>query len=418
MKFSRRDILKYMAAGCAATITPTFAFSGFDTNGLIKSGDYFYSNESDLPDLEVYFSSMKNKISVVNFGKGTYKTFPDERIINSGHSFEHLPDGRILQVTQWNPRIFIISPEKEYMETIVSPIPDYGFSGHCLPLASKGVVMFPLQNISGIFKRNNTEYIKSKLAICDIKNLKTLEITELTSPYPHDIKPLPDGKNAVVSFYGKDLKKGKNGIFLNNVIDTRMSLIDLNTGKSEKHYIPNSKLTEQQQMSHVVINDSGVAYVGMLQKMNVEKRSFELMDKTFGKHDWPNTPDEENQMAYPNPLLQINLTNGEIKEFFGNPMHHMRHQSIDMNRKNNKVFCTYKYSNYIATVKDDSIFETTWMKPFGIDNVSGVSDITGTDYIALSGIKNNVQLFNSNTMKKIAEFRVETGSLHLSSKKS
>lgn len=124
--------------------------------------------------------------------------------------------------------------------------------------------------------------------------------------------------------------------------------------------------------------------------------------------------EHESGIAMPLPLLIIDPLTGEQKVIDMPSNKQRRSQSVRTNQHNGYVFATYVYSNSLIVFppgKEPFSFNCgTW----DVEFVRGIDQIKGTPYMVISGSKNRIVVFNSETMKPIQSHNLIYGrALHL-----
>ncbi len=272
---------------------------------------------------------------------------------------------------------------------------------------------------------NRDKNSKGEFAVLDADNYKLIEIIESDGYSPHDIQLFDKNTLAVCNYNVKSggwSKEVKND-------ESSLSLYDRKTLKL-KETIPAYK---NAMISHsTVTNDGDLFAIGFREfdDPDIAIRDADYIEDKFASFfaenhselssQWPDIAQnltiariEKSVKAFGIPLLPMTLSHGALSglETVQLPhFHHRRAQSICHVDATNTVCMSFPNSNSILLYNATTgVSRSVSGYDLNLEEVRGISQVEGTSYLAVAGIRRGITIIDTASEKQIQHYDVQLG---------
>jgi hypothetical protein len=374
-------------------------------------------NATLLPGAQGLSREESSVITALDMATGHTKTsiLPVKR----GHIALALPTGNIFVVGHHSPTNAFLDGDLNILKVITAP-QGYVYSGHGMTDAERNRVIVPLRHEKPLTVKDT--------GLFEVYKLDTLELEKTVSTHglhPHEPRLIPGRREIAVTHYGEIYVDSLP--LLMNVIEPKLTIFDADTLDVKRHYVQpyNAMLT------HMDVDDKGQAYCLQTQALRIDDRNRpweaavmeadQQMQALLGfQRDFP-LPyriADRKRIDVPLPIVQIDTQTGASQLHFVGHAHHMRGHSIAKNSQTGMAFAAYYHSDTVIVHKQGQE-QAFGLKAgdLGITDVSGICELPGTPYMALSGHFRGLTVFDSRTFEIVRRYNIDAHeAIHLAVK--
>ncbi len=318
------------------------------------------------------------------------------------HGALRLKNGNLL-ITAHHRKTSALLDESHQPINVFDAPENYVFGGHATVFPEKNIVVIPVRHAHPTSKKDT-----GRLLVHDADNFKLLEEYDSGGIHPHEIRLLPERDEFVITHYGDITSDDPEG-FMFNVLEPKLSVLDSNSFATKREYIQPMDAI----YTHMDVGQSSNIYAISNQYIRYRDKTGDelkaLLKKYNFKHEEALTYIEEvkNKMAVPLGIIRMDPVTGDREVFLSSKKDFLRSQSITAHTKSGRIFATYSNSNNLIVI-DEKTKKITIKNAYdyGFHVLRGVTNIPGTDYIAISDRDHGIAIVNAITLEKVKEFPV------------
>jgi hypothetical protein len=357
-----------------------------------------------------------NVITSLDLANGLARQTPI--LMRGGHAAMSMGDGRILCLAQHEKKSLVLDPAHGTILELTSP-EKYLFSGHGLVL--------PRRNILAVTLRHELQLTPTDFGLIHVYDLRTLELLDRISTeglQPHEIHPVPNTDELVLTHYGDIFSERKP--FEHNVVDAKLTILDATTFRPKRHY---SQQDFDAMVTHMRVDDDGWAYFVLTQYIRWPRlrdvpvgsdpfaAASRLLDNTMNqKRDFPLSPHalEDRMLAVPLPFVRVNSQTGERQIIHAGDCNHLRSQSVAYSREAGKAVALYYHSDCLVVHEAKGTTGVITAAELQLNDIRGVTEIPGTSMIAVMGTARGTSVMDLNDRVLVATYpTMNYGDTHL-----
>ena len=364
----------------------------FGKNGV--ANEYGIDNCSVLNELDMTTGAVKQTVIPVSKPHGALRLGNGNLVITAHHT-------KTSAVVDRNHRLVKLLEAPE----------GYLYGGHSALIPEKNIVIICLRH-----DKAKTIADTGLLMVYDAKDFTFLGQYNSHGILPHEIRLLSDRDEFVLTHYGDIIGADPDGLEF-NILEPKLSVLNSGDFSKKREYIqPIDGI-----YTHMDIGRSHNVYAISNQYVNYANKSPVEVQSTLEKHNisynyiQPRMGKDRARIPVPSGVIRVNAVTGDREEFLSSENPFLRSQSVAAHPGTGRIFATYLYSNQLVVIDEPTkkvIVKSG--RDYGFEMVRGVTNIPGSDYVAISDKDRGVAIIDAATLEKVKEFDIEhLTSVHL-----
>jgi hypothetical protein len=321
-----------------------------------------------------------------------------------GHMTSSLANGSILCVAHHKSKSMIVNKEHEVVAELTTG-PDHLFGGHGWVDEARHRIVLPQRRRLAL----GTSDVGS-LLIFDAKTFRLLDEVASGGIHPHELHPIPGTDELAVTHYG-DIH-ARHAIFEHNVVDAKLSILDVRTLKPKRHY-PLDKFNAM--VTHMRVDPTGWAHLVLTQYINLAggkayRVAMAELEKAIGRSisfDIPQAALVEQLLPLPLPMLAIHTRTGERRIIDTGDQHHLRSQSVAYNTEAEAAVAVYSHSDNLVIQRRGQPAKVIPAQRLGLRDLRGVVDLPGTTRVAVMASYRNLAVYDILTDELVTRYKTQ-----------
>jgi hypothetical protein len=354
-----------------------------------------------------YHTTNENEIAILtslDLEKGTIRQTPLE-LRGEAHSAMGATGGRILCLPQYGTKSIMVDADHKVIAEFHAP-EGYHYSGHGLVLREQNVF---IMTAGKVVARSIDD--RGIMDVYDLTTLKRIDGISSGGVHPHEVCKIPGRNELAVTHYGNiTVPKPPLG---NNVVDAKLTILDATSFMPKRHY---PQLDFNAAVTHMRVDKDGGAYFVMAQAIVLPKdtstamaKALEDMQALFGTPynlAIPYQSLETKHLAVPLPFVRIDTQTGKRQIISAGEENHLYSQSVAYNEKAHTAVGLFYHSDTLVLHTPGKKPEVITADQLHLNEIRGVTDISGTNCIAACGTHKGISVMDLATRKVIAHYPV------------
>lgn len=417
MDFSRRDILKFLLSGAA--IAAGWSITGSSpAQAAPGASNLLPGYRGSLASAGIqgrrHPSVLLGEISGQDFDwlNSSFLTevFPEDGTVKQtlipmgqAHGILRIGNGNLLVSAHHGPESLLLDPDHKVIQRFKAP-PGYVYGGHTVHIPEKDIIVVAVRNANPM-----TTADTGRLMVYDAKDFSFLDRYDSHGIHPHEIRLLPGGTEFAISHYGDIAAPDPDGLVF-NILEPKLTILDSKTFEKKRDYVQPIDAI----YTHMDVSKSGKVYAVTNQYIPYQNKSVDFLKEKYktlnitNRHVIPPIGEERDRIAVPAGVIMVDPNTGDRHEFLISQDKQLRSQSVAAHKESGKIFATYVHSNTLIVINeaDKTVFAKDGYD-YGFGAIRGVTEIPGTDNIAVSDQEHGIAIVNAYTLEKVSDFQVD-----------
>ena len=346
----------------------------------------------ELPDSRLPLSALVD----INLATGKVRETP--LTVKEGHEPLLARDDLLMCISDGGERTLFLDPDTHEIIHTLNRGTQFEYSGHARII----------DNHAYITKRRRDD--GSYAGLLEVVDLDTFE-TRRTVPthglLAHEIVHLEDRNELAISHYGFSRGHYIHEPFYWNVSEPAVTILDADSLELKRKFIHEEPLA----LTHMRRGTDGLLYVVAAQFVRNNEEGLAHLRSLPGCDDLEPSAVEQRRgrVGVPGPIAVVDPDEGFVENIMPEPKNHRKQQSV-AGHAAGYIFATFTYCNRIMRLstqggsRDVRYIDS---KDLGLDLPCGLSEIPGTDYLAISGAYDGVSIIDVHTLQAVARHETE-----------
>jgi hypothetical protein len=406
---TRRDLTKYLVA--LGMVQPMGASKGHAEpagHGISRKPEFaghlhaVGSNPTLFQDSDRGIGGVGSVLTSLDLASGV----PRQTMLDmaGGHIACSLANGAMMCIPQHEPKSLVVNSEHQVVAEVITA-PDYVFGGHGWFHEARNLIVLPQRR-----RHARLPSDVDSLLICDARTYKVLDVVESGGIHPHELHPIPGTDELAVTHYG-DIEE-KHAVFVHNVVDGKLTILDANTFKPKRHY-PQHEFNAM--VTHMRVDEAGWAHLVLTQYIswpagsdgNAYAAALAELETVIGRpvrFDIPQASLQAHMLPLPLALLAVHTQTGERRLVNTGDGHHLRSQSVAYSADARAAVAVYSHSDNLVIARQGSEPMVVRAERLRLRDLRGVVELPGTTLIAVMGSYRNVAVYDITRDELVASY--------------